>query len=301
MGAWAVVAAGIAAPRVRRRFRLHPAVVLPAVAAVPFAFSVALPRSRPRDVVVCLLQMYAYVAAYEMPNDNPEALARRVHIAYPVRIDTALGLGVPMSLRLQRFARPGRLRLPEKVLVWAHWIWFTVPHSTLLYTLLRRPERFPRAAVLTYAVFDLGVIGYWLLPTAPPWYAAREGVLSAEGDPELRRMMLEHGEKFWGTNWGRIYGVLGGNPLAAMPSLHFATSVMAAHMLSELGPVEKTVGWTYAATLGFALVYLGEHYVVDLLAGLALTEGIRAGAPHLTPVVRRIAEVIRTLEAQAHA
>ena len=60
-----------------------------------------------------------------------------------------------------------------------------------------------------------------------------------------------------------------------MPSLHFATSVMAAHVLGEAGPVAGRVGWAYAGTLGFALVYLGEHYVVDLLAGLALTEGVR--------------------------
>ena len=36
--------------------------------------------------------------------------------------------------------------------------------------------------------------------------------------------------------------------------------------------------------LGIALVYLGEHYVVDLMAGLALAEGVRAGAPALAPL-----------------
>ena len=80
-------------------------------------------------------------------------------------------------------------------------------------------------------------------------------------------MMVEHGERFWKTRWGPLYGALGGNPLAAMPSLHFATSVMAAHVLAEAGPVQGALGWTYAITLGFALVYLGEHYVVDLHGG----------------------------------
>ena len=61
-----------------------------------------------------------------------------------------------------------------------------------------------------------------------------------------------------------MYDALGGNPWAAMPSLHFATSLMAAISLSEAGRVEGAVGWGYALTLGFALVYLGEHYVTDL-------------------------------------
>ena len=83
-------------------------------------------------------------------------------------------------------------------------------------------------------------------------------------------MMVEVGRRPGAGPGRRMYDTLGGNPWAAMPSLHFATSVMAAILLTEAGPVEGAVGWTYAATLGFALVYLGEHYVVDLLAGAAL-------------------------------
>ena len=64
-----------------------------------------------------------------------------------------------------------------------------------------------------------------------------------------------------------------------MPSLHFGTSVMAAHVLAEVGPVPGALGWTYASALGFALVYLGEHYVIDLLAGLALAESVRLRSP----------------------
>jgi membrane-associated phospholipid phosphatase len=81
-----------------------------------------------------------------------------------------------------------------------------------------------------------------------------------------------------------------------MPSLHFATSVMAAHVLSDVGRGPGALGWTYAGTLGFALVYLGEHYVVDLIAGLALAETVRRGAPAAEPAVRAIAGVVRRLE-----
>ena len=101
-------------------------------------------------------------------------------------------------------------------------------------------------------------------------------------------MMIEYGEQFWGDRWGDLYDVLGGNPLAAMPSLHFATSLMAAHLLAEVGPVAGALGWTYAALLGLALVYLGEHYVVDLLAGAALAETVRTQAPRMAPLAQGI-------------
>jgi hypothetical protein len=66
-------------------------VVLGAAAAAPIALAVVAPRSKARDVGVCLLQMYAYVTAYKMPNDDPEALERRVKVAYPVKADRFIG------------------------------------------------------------------------------------------------------------------------------------------------------------------------------------------------------------------
>jgi len=165
--------------------------------------------------------------------------------------------------------------------------------------LVRHPERFPRGAARMYTTFDLGLIGYWAVPTAPPWYAAQRGLMEDGKTPELRRMMVEYGQEFWGSGWTPLYGFLGGNPLAAMPSLHFATSVMAARLLSETGRVPGALGWTYAATLGLALVYLGEHYAVDLAAGFALTEIVRRGAPRALPASWALSGAVQALEAQA--
>jgi hypothetical protein len=298
--AWGVVAVGVAVPLVRRRARIPPPAVTAAAAATPFAVAVLFPRTRARDVAVACLQMYAYTVTYKMPADDPAALERRAFVDYPVRVDRVLGLGQVPNVRLQRrFAVPGRIRRRDQVLVWCHWLWFLFPHGTVAYLLLRRRDLFPRAATMTYAVFDLGLIGYWALPTAPPWYASAHGRLGEGGDVAVRRMMVEHGEAFWKDGWGPLYSVLGGNPLAAMPSLHFATSLMGAHLLSEAGPVEGAVGWTYALTLGFALVYLGEHYLVDLLAGAALTEGVRLAAPRVAPALAAAGRAVQGLERAA--
>ncbi len=63
-------------------------------------------------------------------------------------------------------------------------------------------------------------------------------------------MMVEYGELFWRDGWGSLYSVFGGNPLAAMPSLHFATSVMAALLLAEVGPLAGALGFSYAPCSG---------------------------------------------------
>jgi len=76
----------------------------------PVAFAWALPRTRVRDAAIYALQMWAYVAHYEMPNDVPGELEARVHVRYPIRIDTVLGLGRTPTIRLQRaLGRPGEV------------------------------------------------------------------------------------------------------------------------------------------------------------------------------------------------
>ena len=281
----------------RRRLSLHPAAVLGGAALAPLAAAVVWPRGRGRDVAVCALQMHAYLASYKMPNDDSEAHARRVHIDYPIALDRLLGAGELPTTRLQRLLHTdGSFSCGEKLLVWAHWVWFATPHISLLYVRRRHPERFVRAATLTYAVFNLGAVVYWLAPTAPPWYAAEQGRLGNSSDAQavlVRRLMVEYGEEYWGERWPTLYAALGGNPLAAMPSLHFATSSMAAVLLSQTGGVAGAVGIVYAGLLGFALVHLGEHYVVDLLGGTALCAVVLAGAPLLRAPLTRFATLVQ--------
>ena len=273
--------------------------------SAPVGLSVAARRTPARDVAVCMLQMWAYVMAYKHPHDDPESQRASTHFAYPIVADRALGLGELPTVRLQRaLARVGpegaEWRVLDKVLVWTHWSWFAVPHGSLAYLLARHPRRFPRAAALMYAVFDVGACFYWFLPTAPPWYAAAEEMPGGDGVPAVRRMMVEYGELFWRDGWGPLYSVLGGNPLAAMPSLHFATSLMAALLLAQAGPLPGALGFGYMVTLGFALVYLGEHYVVDLLGGAALTAAVWRVGARAGPIAGRVRCAVARLEAMAH-
>jgi membrane-associated phospholipid phosphatase len=258
----------------------------------PAALAVAMPRSRFRDAAIYALQMWVYFAHFDMPDDDPEVLLRRLKVDYPIRADTALGGGTAPTIRLQRWlGRPGQVRAHDLALSGVHWSWFAVPHGSLVYLLLRHPDRYPRAATLIAACFDLGCVVYWAVPTAPPWWAGANGNM-----PPVRRIMAETGERVWKGLWRPLYHSLEGNPFAAMPSLHFGTSVMAARVLSGVGRVPGALGWSYALTLGFGLVYLGEHYVIDLIAGLALAEGIWRVAPRLEPAVRFVAAAVHRLE-----
>jgi membrane-associated phospholipid phosphatase len=251
------------------------------------------PRSRKRDVVLYAMQMWAFTMVHELPYDDPGQLQRRLRTRYPIVVDRAIGLGRLPNARLQRaLSRLPRVATVDRFLTWVHWLWFLEPYIALIWILLRHPERFPRAARQLAAVFDVGCVGYFAVPTAPPWWASEQGLT----EEEVRRIMVGVGEQTWRSAWPAMYSALGGNPWAAMPSLHFATSTMAAISLSEAGRVEGALGWGYALTLGFALVYLGEHYVTDLIAGAGLVAAVRQGEPLAEPAVLRVNRGLRRLE-----
>lgn len=283
----------MAVPIVRRRLRIPTPVTVAAVATGPLALAVLQPRSKRRDVTLFALQMWAFTVAHELPYDDPEGLRARLHTQYPIRTDRIIGAGRLPNVRLQRaLSRLPGVRHVDRFLAWTHWLWFIVPYLSLTLILVRHNDRFPRSARQMAAVFDLGCAVYFAVPTAPPWWSAEQGLTGEE----VRRIMVEVGEPTWGRAWEQMYDALGGNPWAAMPSLHFATSLAAALSLSEAGKVEGALGWGYAGALGFALVYLGEHYVTDLIAGAALVAAVRRGEPLAEPLVHGVTDVLRRLE-----
>jgi len=305
----AALAGSIVVPLARRRLRFPAPVTVAAAAAGPAAVAVLFPRTKTRDAVLFALQMWAFTIVHELPYDDPERLRRRLRVRYPIVVDRVLGLGrIPNVRRQGAFSRPGEVTALDRVLAMVHWGWFTEPHLALAWILVRHNDRFPRAARQMAAAFDLGCAAYFAVPTAPPWWAAEQGYLAEETggrradaddegpSPPFRRVMVEAGESTWGRAWPALYESLGGNPWAAMPSLHFATSVLAAILLAETGAVAGAAGWGYALALGFALVYLGEHYAIDLAAGVALVALVRRGEPLAAPFSLRLSAALHRLE-----
>jgi membrane-associated phospholipid phosphatase len=272
-------ASAVAVVRARKRLGL-PRPVSTAVAFVaPAALAAGFERSPVRDGLVWGAQMWSYKNAFEIPHDADSRHRERAHVDYPIALDRRIGGGAPPAQRLQRrLRRRGELTLLDKAMSFLYWTWEAEPHLVMIWLRFRRPESFPASAGRLGATFDLTLLGYWAVPTAPPWWASEK---LGRMDGEVRRVMAEVGAGLKREpNPTEGDHEMGANPFAAMPSEHFASAAMTAMILREQGPLLGVLGWAYALTLAFALVYLGEHYVTDELAGLALALAVnRAGRP----------------------
>lgn len=259
--------------RERERIGLPRPVSTAVVASAPLAVMAAAPRSRRRDVATWIAQMWAYKIAFEVPYDDPEKLRARLLIDPAIAGDARLGGGMPFPERLQRaLRRPPELTRLDYALSLFYATWEAEPHAVLGWILWRRPERFARAALRLAATFDSTLIGYWTVPSAPPWWASeREGRMGGA----VHRVSVEAMRGLRGKpRPAPDAHARDANPWAAMPSDHFGSAAMAALLLAEQHPAAGAAGTAYALALGFALVYLGEHYVVDLAAGLILAAAV---------------------------
>jgi membrane-associated phospholipid phosphatase len=287
----------------RRRLRLPRPPMVPLVSTTPLAVAAALPRGRLQYAATWTAYVWLFKVAWEIPYDKPEKLRSRLRLHYPIRIDTTIGRGVPPGVRLQSALRdPPRLTFLDKALTGAHYGLWLAPHAVLGWMLLRDDRRFPRAAGRLAAVYHITTLGYWYLPTAPPWWASeREGLMGGRIQRVTREVGASLGAKLSGKE--RPTGGPGaddrfqqGNPWGSMPSDALPAAAITARSLAEISPVAGAVGWACTALDGFALVYLGEHYVIDLIAGLLVVEAVWRAEPAVLPLVRIGVDVLRGLE-----
>jgi hypothetical protein len=107
-----------------------------------------------------------------------------------------------------------------------------------------------------------GELVYALAPTVPPWMAANHFGLM----PELTRFNAI----LFNFAIPDLTSGFDTNPIAAMPSLHAGFPILCCLLLWGLYRWKATPFYVYTAAVLFAIVYSGDHYVVDVLAGLVL-------------------------------
>jgi PAP2 superfamily len=128
-------------------------------------------------------------------------------------------------------------------------------------------DRFARYASMVCILAITGFATYVLYPAVPPWLAAERGVIAPTTRTVgvvWRHIPIAHFSSLFEN--GQHYA----NNVAAMPSLHAGYALLATLVLWPLVPRwARVLLALYPLAMTFALVYSGEHYVVDCIAGWA--------------------------------
>jgi membrane-associated phospholipid phosphatase len=175
------------------------------------------------------------------------------------------------TIRLQsEFYTPDHLHVWDYYFTFVHWSYFLIPHTVALYLWWKHPARFRHFLSAMTILLIAGLVIYFLIPSNPPWMAPES--VNTPGAPTVLRIMEPIGNEVGGGLYQASYKVVGeSNPIAAMPSIHFAITFLLVWVARDSGRRWTILAWLYAISMGLALVYLGEHYVIDIIVGGLIT------------------------------
>ena len=152
---------------------------------------------------------------------------------------------------------------------------------------VRNRAHWARFARLVVALSAAGLVTYVLYPAAPPWLAARDGVVEP-----VKRLSGVGWEVLGLPRAGALLADSQGevNQVAAVPSLHTAFAVLACLVLLPVATRswQRVLLVAYPVLMGVVLVWAGEHYVIDTLLGAVYAVGLVGLLARLGPVLARV-------------
>lgn len=192
-----------------------------------------------------------------------------LHVMFPIRFDRWLGGGTMPTTWVQEHFHPGTAVPWYGVLVsLVYCSHFLVMPTVAVILWIRNRPRFVVWMRMVVGLAVAGVTTYFLYPMAPPWLAESGGVFPG---PAVGRYTSQGFDVIGLHMVGGLVsqGQYLVNPVAAMPSLHTAYATLAAGFF-WWGKRwwQKALLACYPLAMGFALLYGGEHYVVDEIAGV---------------------------------
>jgi membrane-associated phospholipid phosphatase len=228
----------------------------------------AIDPKRARGLVVEWLPLVGLIFAYDLARGAAGRVWAHAHVLPQIWLSMRLGRGTVPVVWLQHelwrdAAHVHWYDYASFALYMSHF--FVTPLLAAVLWLTRKREfRIYGGSVVTLGF--LGVATYAVFPAAPPWMASADHYL-----PPVVHIIPAVSAHVPVLDYGPLFeqGERYANLVAAVPSLHAAYAMLVALLLGSMTRrrwVELAL-LLYPLAMGFALVYTGEHYTVDIVLG----------------------------------
>lgn len=206
---------------------------------------------------------------YDSLRGIAHSLHGRVHYYEMIDFDKWLGGGTIPTTHFQNWLYHGSVQWYDLFLYFVYIIHFAAPIGLAVLIWKKRPNEYWRFVTGFLLVSYLGFLTFVLFPAAPPWMAAQMGLI-----PDIARFSDEIALAFGANGLPNIYSQINPNPVAAVPSLHVAyPTLFTLYIFRIWGPKFGIPITIYPLLVMFGVVYLGEHYVFDVVAGVLFAVG----------------------------
>ncbi len=251
-------------------------------------FGLFLIQGQGKRFVVYFLPFVLLLLSYEKLRSFAPLINHHVHYLEMVHVDKWLFGGVLPTAWLQQHLYFGHVAWYDFYFYSLYMLHFVTPILLALAIWKYRPKSYwlyiTALVVLSYA----GFITYVLFPAAPPWMASELGKIAP-----IHRISSDVWAAFGVKDFSTYYKQLAPNAVAAMPSLHAAYPFLFSLFIRKLwGNKWFALSLIYPLSIWVGVVYLGEHYVIDVLVGIVYAILSYLAAPYvlgwLTKLFRRL-------------
>jgi hypothetical protein len=241
-------------------------------------------------VLVDWLPLVAVLVAYDASRGFADGFGIPVHVADIAAVDRWLGAGALPTVWLQAHVDSRAWEVVATLVYCSH---FVVTPVVLAVLWARNRAQWARYVRMVLALSLAGLLTYVLYPAAPPWLAAKQGVIEPVArisNAGWEVIGLPRASALLEQSQAQV------NLVAAVPSLHTGFAVLTC--LALLPFARRT--WQRATLVGYAalmpvvLVWSGEHYVVDTVLGAlyaaVIVVAVRRLSRPVAPATATIAE-----------
>ena len=228
------------------------------------------PFAKQRQMVVDLVFYAGMWLAYDYSRGIADTFGFPLQVEAPRNIDRAMFFGTDPNAWMQHHFLEGAVRWYDVLGSLVYFTHFFVPVATSVYLWIRYRDQWLRYIRRFATVLFAGVLTYVVLPTAPPWMASSK---------KFPYQIMEPLSRPTGRGWSKLgletvnsvllKGQQWANPTAALPSLHAAFALFVVVFFWNRMPTRwvRCVSLLFPLAMALTLVYFGEHYVTDILAG----------------------------------
>ncbi len=199
------------------------------------------------------------LVAYELMRDAAAAVGVAPHNL--AGLDRALFDGYQPTLVLQSAIDGSRdADLVEDFCSMVYATHFLLPIAVGAWLWVRHHDAFQRFGMTLVVLCVLAFATYVAAPTSPPWLAQPQAV------QHLISIAIARSGLPAGLTW--LYAHHDYNLYAAFPSLHAGFPVVAAAAAWQMNRRVGILLGAWALVVWVSVVYLGEHYVADIVGGM---------------------------------
>ena len=218
---------------------------------------------RTRTFILDWIPFLFILISYDFLRGFADNLGGRVHFIELVEAEKALFGGIPTQNLQSLYFNAPHITFLDYFATIIYFLHFALPLSFSFILWIYNRSYFKQFTtgilLLSYSAW----VTFLIYPAAPPWLAEEKGYLS--GVTKILDLTLNSfPEKL---KLPTIYHQFNPNEVAAMPSLHGAYPLLIFLFAFKFFKLKSLPFLIYIPAVWISLVYLGEHYVVDIIAG----------------------------------